>query len=387
MMALFLRHSRLGWLAVFLGAWLTATLALADTAPPPGLANVPLNQRVIDLTQTLDAATRERLSQQLAALEQRKGAQVAVMLVSSTDGQSIEDYANTLFRAWQLGRKDINDGVLLLVAKDDRKMRIEVGYGLEGVVTDLLADRIIREHMTPAFRQGDFAGGIELAVNALVLLVEGGQLPEVAPEPLPKTLYAVILAIVLGAIAGPLLAAGKFSWRWALFAVLAMTAGSVLLVGGKDWPALLLLVPVCMLVGGATFAGLWQAPKLFFAVLGLLAYIGVLTLINHFVGGVSFIYGLVLPLAGLMLIGGYWLLYRIMRNTYENDRASFFIRLWILLAVYLVLGFLSMLRNGAMAWVVVLPFCSIVAFFIFLCLLYTSPSPRDQRGSRMPSSA
>ncbi|MFP3449098.1 TPM domain-containing protein, partial [Pseudomonas sp. SIMBA_067] len=86
------------------------------------------------------------LKQQLAALEQRKGAQMAVLLVPTTGGSSIEDYANQLFRAWRLGRKDVNDGILLVVAKDDRKVRIEVGYGLEGTVTDLLAHRIIEEH-------------------------------------------------------------------------------------------------------------------------------------------------------------------------------------------------------------------------------------------------
>ncbi|MDP1357511.1 TPM domain-containing protein, partial [Klebsiella pneumoniae] len=80
-------------------------------------------------------------------------------------GASLEDYANRLFRAWKLGRKDVNDGILLVVAKEDRKVRIEVGYGLEGTVTDLLAHRIIEEHITPAFRQGDYAEGVSRGVN------------------------------------------------------------------------------------------------------------------------------------------------------------------------------------------------------------------------------
>lgn len=173
-MMVFLRQCVLGLLLIVSGSQVWA-----ETVPPAPVT-VALDQRVIDLTQTLDAATQSRMTTQLAGLEQRKGAQVAVMLLPSTQGVGIEDFANQLFRAWKLGRKDVNDGILLLVAKDDRKVRIEVGYGLEGVVTDLLAHRIIEEHITPAFRQGDYAGGVQQAVGDLTLLVDGGNLPEVA---------------------------------------------------------------------------------------------------------------------------------------------------------------------------------------------------------------
>lgn len=133
------------------------TAAQADVSP----LGVALDQRVIDLTNSLDADTTARLKSRLADLEQRKGSQVAVLLVPSTGGVSIEEYTNQLFRAWQLGRKDVNDGILLVVAKDNHTVRIEVGYGLEGTVTDLLAHRIIEEHITPAFRQGDYTGGVQ----------------------------------------------------------------------------------------------------------------------------------------------------------------------------------------------------------------------------------
>ncbi|WP_370693211.1 TPM domain-containing protein [Klebsiella pneumoniae] len=96
-------------------------------------------------------------------MEARKGAQVAILMVPSTYPDSIEAYATRVFEAWKLGRKGIDDGVLVLVAKDDRRMRIEVGYGLEGTITDIDAGRIIREYMTPAFRQQDYAGGLEAA--------------------------------------------------------------------------------------------------------------------------------------------------------------------------------------------------------------------------------
>lgn len=144
-MRLCLRQSVLSVLALVCFALLNT--ALADTSP----IKVTLDQRVIDLTNTLDTGTTDRLKSQLAALEQRKGAQVAVLLVPTTGGASIEDFANPLFRAWKLGRKDVNDGILLVVAKNDHKVRIEVGYGLEGTVTDLLAHRIIEEHLLRRF--------------------------------------------------------------------------------------------------------------------------------------------------------------------------------------------------------------------------------------------
>jgi uncharacterized protein len=224
MMAI-LRQSVLSLVAlVFLGLLSTAQ---ADTSP----IGVALDQRVIDLTDTLDASTTTRLKNQLADLEQRKGAQVAVLLVPTTGGASIEDYANQLFRAWKLGRKGVNDGVLLVVAKEDRKVRIEVGYGLEGTVTDLLAHRIIEEHITPAFRQGDFAGGVSQGVNDLVVLVDGGDLPKIAGPGANPQFIAIALAFVIGAIGGVLISAGRLHWRRALIAMAAVTVLLAILVG------------------------------------------------------------------------------------------------------------------------------------------------------------
>ncbi|NLS63448.1 TPM domain-containing protein, partial [Lactiplantibacillus plantarum] len=161
---------------------------------------------------------QQRLTEQLADLEQRKGAQIAVMLLPSTGDADLETFTTQLFRAWKLGRKGIDDGILLLVVKDDRTVRIEVGYGLEGVVTDLLSHRIIEEQLNPAFRQGDYAGGVQRAVDALTVLVEGGDLPAVdqTRETVDET--AVLLALILGAVGGVLLASGKLHWRRGLIA-------------------------------------------------------------------------------------------------------------------------------------------------------------------------
>ncbi|WP_442862083.1 TPM domain-containing protein, partial [Bordetella sp. 02P26C-1] len=156
--------------------------AVKDLADAP--ADVPqLRARVTDMTGKLDATRRQALEQQLAALEQRKGAQVAVLLVPSTGQDTIEQYATRVFDAWRLGRKDTDDGVLLVVATDDRALRIEVGYGLEGAIPDVMAGRIIREQIVPRFQAGDMAGGVEAGVAAIEKLVDGEALPPPAPTP------------------------------------------------------------------------------------------------------------------------------------------------------------------------------------------------------------
>ncbi|RIY41509.1 dehydrogenase [Neopusillimonas maritima] len=142
----------------------------------------PLEARVTDTTDTLDAQTIESLTQSLAALEAEKGAQIAVLIIPTTGSESIDQYAVRAFEQWKLGRNRVDDGILFVVAKDDRRMRIEVGYGLEGAVPDLLAGRIIREQVAPRFQQGDFSGGVTAGVNSLIGLVQGEDLPAPAED-------------------------------------------------------------------------------------------------------------------------------------------------------------------------------------------------------------
>ena len=144
-------------------------------------AQVPvpvLKSRVTDLTGTLDAASRQSLETRLAQLEQAKGAQLAVLLVPTTQPETIEQFSLRVAETWKLGRKGVDDGVLLLVAKNDRTLRIEVGYGLEGAIPDAVAKRVIAETITPRFKQGDFPGGIQAGVDALSRLIQGEPLPE-----------------------------------------------------------------------------------------------------------------------------------------------------------------------------------------------------------------
>lgn len=154
------------------------TAAPADGSTADAPVGMPILQaRVTDLTSTLDTARRQALEQRLAALEQRKGAQVAVLIVPTTAPDTIEQFATRVFDAWKLGRKGTDDGVLLIMAKNDRTLRIEVGYGLEGAIPDAIAGRIIREQIVPRLQAGDYAGGIEAGVAAIEKLVDGEALP------------------------------------------------------------------------------------------------------------------------------------------------------------------------------------------------------------------
>lgn len=154
-----------------LAACACAALAAADVAVPP------LSARVTDLTATLAADQRAALEQKLAAFEARKGSQIAVLIVPTTQPESVEQYAVRVEELWKLGRKGISDGVLLLVAKNDRRLRIEVGYGLEGALNDATARRIIDEDITPRFKQGDFYAGINAGVDRVISVIDGEPLP------------------------------------------------------------------------------------------------------------------------------------------------------------------------------------------------------------------
>ena len=159
--------------------WLGVALAgAAQTLQPVP----PLTDRVVDLTGTLAAPQKQALEAELEALERRKGAQLAILMVATTQPEAIEQYGIRVVEAWKLGRREVDgkrvdDGVLLLVARDDRKVRIEVGYGLEGAIPDAYARRIIAETIAPRFRQGDFSGGLQAAVSDLARLIEGESLP------------------------------------------------------------------------------------------------------------------------------------------------------------------------------------------------------------------
>lgn len=237
-------------------ACLFALLPLAGWSAGP-LALPALSGRVVDTTATLSAVERSALNERLARLETEKGAQLVVLIVPTTQPESIEQYGIRLAEAWKIGRRGVNDGVIVIVARDDRAMRIEVGYGLEGAIPDAIARRIIDEQMAPRFRQGDFAGGLNAAVDALGRLIGGEALPPPAAKPGDKgssfdsdtlLFVAIFVASIARAIFGLLgslavsLLAGWLAWLTfgslgaGLIAIVITFLASFLRVGrGGNW--------------------------------------------------------------------------------------------------------------------------------------------------------
>ena len=230
---------------VFLLALLFSIAAHADVALPP------LTQRVTDLTGTLNAQQIQTLESRLAGFEKNKGAQLAVLIVPTTEPETIEQFGIRVVEAWKLGRKGVDDGALLLVAKDDRTLRIEVGYGLEGALNDATANRIIDEIIVPRFKRGDFYAGIESGLAAMMQVVNG--------EPLPPPRRAA--------------ASGQYNIESLLFIAFALVVG----VGGM-LRAMLGRFPAAVLMGGALAALAWfTVAQLFIALLaGLMAFVFVL---------------------------------------------------------------------------------------------------------------
>ena len=242
-----------GLLALGLSAWHAATaadaIAAAATPAAADTAVVPVpawTGPVMDLASALTPAQIRTLTGQMQDLERTHGAQLFVLIVPSTGSDAIEHYARRVFDQWGVGRKDIDDGVLLLVALQDRHLRIEVGYGLEGAVTDVDAGRIIRERITPRFAAGDIDGGLQAGVSALSSLIAGEPLPPPAtaaadaPEDDPiqyvMLLFLSFFALVMPLLLGTVLMAGftflvTGSPVWAIVGALAgLTLG---LIGRK----------------------------------------------------------------------------------------------------------------------------------------------------------
>ena len=153
-----------------------ATMSLGQSVPP-------LQGRVNDYAELLDATAEDALTRQLTAIDSSTSAEVVILTIASLEGRELEPYANEIFNEWGLGKRALNNGVLILVARNDRKVRIEVGYGLEGTVTDALAGRIIRNTMAPHFKNGDYTAGIQEAVNAIEAAIKGDS--QAAIEPVP----------------------------------------------------------------------------------------------------------------------------------------------------------------------------------------------------------
>lgn len=170
-----------GWRRFGRAAVAAVLLAYAVQSPAQ-VAVPPLTGRIVDLTGTLTASEQAQLADRLEQFEAAKGSQIAVLFVPTTAPEAIEQFSIRVVDQWQLGRQGVDDGLLLLVARDDRTARIEVGRGLEGAIPDAVANRLIDEYIVPRFRGGDFAGGVTVAIDRITQLIDGEPLPPPAPD-------------------------------------------------------------------------------------------------------------------------------------------------------------------------------------------------------------
>ena len=233
---------------IFAALLVVAGLTALSGAAHADVPVPPLKARVTDLTGTLNAQQKGELESRIAAYEARRGSQIAVLLLPTTKPEEIEQYSIRVAEAWKIGRKKVDDGLILIVAKDDRRLRIEVGYGLEGAIPDSVAKRVIDERITPRFRDGDFYGGVRDGVDQLIKLAEGEKLPPQQAAPgggspipvdwiIPVMIFVLvgsgILKAVLGRFPGSLATAaiiGAIGWFafGVLIAVVAALIGFVL---------------------------------------------------------------------------------------------------------------------------------------------------------------
>jgi uncharacterized protein len=230
--------------------------AQAELFPVPALKS-----RVTDLTQTLSQTERTALEEKLAAFESKKGSQIAVLLVPTTQPEDIAQYAIRVAEQWKIGREKSDDGVLVLVAKSDRKMRIEVGRGLEGAIPDVYAKRIVSDVIGPKFKQGDFYGGLNAGVDQIITLVDG----EILPAPNNKAVGGIDIGNIL-----PMLLFGGLITGLILRSIFGTFLGSAFnggLIGG-----------VIMLLGLALSAAL---------VFGIIAFFFTMMMGSRGLGGYS----------------------------------------------------------------------------------------------------
>jgi len=219
---------------------LFALAAWAQVAVPD------LSRRVTDLTVTLSADQVAALESKLAAFEAQKGSQIAILIVPTTQPEDIAQYGIRVAERWKIGRTKIDDGVILIIARDDRQLRLEVGYGLEGAIPDAIAKRVIAETITPHFKAGDYYGGIDAGVQQLMRLIEGEPLPPPSASGKGGDDSPFIMLIVGGIVAG-----------WLLSMLMSRpAAGGIAALGSGAVGAMLLgFTPVLLFIAVFVFAG------------------------------------------------------------------------------------------------------------------------------------
>lgn len=246
-----------------LRALLLAVVALGSAAPAAALEVPPLTGRIVDAARLLPADLAASLSADLAGHAARTGNQVTLLTLPSLEGEPLEEFSHRVATAWKLGQKGTDNGVLILVVPNDRKVRIEVGYGLEGTLTDLKSSRIIREEIVPRLRNGDFPGGIAAGVKAILGTIEGTYSPperKTVQGGKTSALNIFYLAVVVG-----ILTAAFIGRHWkggsiggAMAFVLGLSSGWLLAIAA----AVIVLIVTLVLAGLSGGGGRSSSPGL-----------------------------------------------------------------------------------------------------------------------------
>ena len=254
-------------------SWALVALALLFAFVVPAVADVAVPQltgRVVDQTGTLSSGDIAALTQKLRDFETRKGSQISVLIVPTTQPETIEQFSIRVADAWKIGRKKVDDGAILVVAKNDRHLRIEVGYGLEGALTDVASRRIIDEIITPKFRDGDFAGGISAGIDRMIRIIDGeplpvpsrsvnfGNLDDIGPL-LPVTLFgSLVIGGFLRSLLGRLLGSAATGSLIAVLALLLIGSAGIALLAGVAGFVLSFIADLFPASPGRSRGGSWS---------------------------------------------------------------------------------------------------------------------------------
>jgi uncharacterized protein len=323
---------------------LLCMLAAGAMAMPAHAAQVPVppySARVLDTTGTLDTAQVAALNQQILALETDTRAAVVVFMLPTTGEEAIEEYATRVFEQWKLGDTARDDGILILVALKDRRMRIEVGQGLEGSVPDVMAGRIIDEQMKPRFQGKDYAGGLEAAIGSVGALVRGDAHPEVPASPerggVTPFGWAFFAALLWGFTVGVVRA--RHAWKWpvtaGVLAAVPVVAAAVLRNAGTAAILLSFPAPLAFALGfgcGRSRIVRWVAG-------GFVLVIVLLVGIGHAVGADRFWWGFLYAMAGGVVCLLLTLIAMGMRMAWKRSLLEFGVRSALVIGIVAYVAF------------------------------------------------
>ena len=378
------------WPRLMTALGLTLLLLIGTVSQAAQVAVPARGDSVIDLTHSLDEGEKETLREQVATLEEDTGAVLAVLVVPTTGDDSIEQYATRVFDVWKLGSAEKDNGLLMLVALADRRMRIEVGQGLEGAVPDVLAGRIIDQQMKPRFRDEDYAGGIEAAITALGQALQGQPITDDGEADVERRAHVTpfgwaLLATALTGFALGFLRAKK-SWHWQLMVPLLL-AGPVIAAGllRDVGMGVMLCVTTALVFGLGLLCGRSRIAR--WIVFGLVAVIGTLVTIAMVIGADKFWWAFLIAMAAGVVCMLLVLIAMGMRGAWERGGFEFGFRASAVLTITGFVLYKNWPDGTWSSWIPTAAAAGVTLLFGFFPSGGGGSSNNDARGSSSSRSA